>query len=106
MVKEEMNTTIRKTVVTCVIGSLVACLFKIFSDISDNTYFSKQHTQELSKLQIRVERLEEENKKLSDIYVTRRELSIIVDSLKNTLISVDQKIDRVDRNLEKISDKL
>lgn len=101
-----MSTTIRKTIVTCIIGSLVACLFKIFSDISDNTYFSKQHTQEITKLQHRIDRLEDENKKLSDVYVTRRELSVIIDSLKNTLVSVDQKIDRVDRNLEKISDKL
>lgn len=101
-----MSTTIRKTIVTCIIGSLVACLFKIFSDISDNTYFSKQHAQEIIKLQHRIDRLEDENKKLSDVYVTRRELSVIIDSLKNTLVSVDQKIDRVDRNLEKISDKL
>ena len=48
--------------------------------------------EKLEQFDKRITKLEDDNRKLGDIYVTRREFTVIVDNLNTTLKRVDDNI--------------
>lgn len=94
-----MTNIVRNTLITGAIGLVIGAFGKSFSDISDNTYFSKLHHQEIKEIKDAIKEVQREQKSLPDIYVTRREFQIVIENLNSTL-------EKNNATLEKLADKL
>ena len=83
---------IRKHIITLLIGIIITSIYNKYNDISknnDSILISKERLEQFDK---RITKLEDDNRKLGDIYVTRREFTVIVDNLNTTLKRVDDNI--------------
>ena len=45
-----MNATVRNSIIGVIIAGIGGIFFTAFNSISDNTYFSKQHTKEIKEI--------------------------------------------------------
>ena len=74
-----------KLIVTLVIGFILSSAFDHYKSIQSNNDSILVSNEKLEQFDNRITRLEEESRKMSDVYVTRREFTVIVDNLNNTL---------------------
>lgn len=81
-----------KYVLTLVIGIVISSVYDGLKEVKANGKDIVSSETQLEQFDKRITRLEEENRKMSDIYVTRREFNVIVDNLNNTLKRVDDNI--------------
>lgn len=81
-----------KLIVTLVIGFILSSAFDHYKSIQSNNDSILVSNEKLEQFDNRITRLEEESRKMSDVYVTRREFTVIVDNLNNTLKRVDDNI--------------
>lgn len=101
-----MNATVRNSIIGVIIAGIGGIFFTAFNSISDNTYFSKQHTKDIKEIQKRIDTLENNQNKMSDIYVTRRELNIIMDNIESNTNNINKSINSIDNKLERLTDKI
>lgn len=97
--------------------SIISFIVKgIYVDVKTNTSFSIQHTRDINSIKERVGILEKNYNSMPDIYVTRRELNIIlsnidtkVDNIKTDVNSIGSDVkdinNKFDRLIEKIYEK-
>lgn len=101
-----MNATVRNSIIGVIIAGIGGIFFTAFNSISDNTYFSKQHTKEIKEIKEKINTLENNQNKMSDIYVTRRELNIIMDNIESNTNNINKSINSIDNKLERLTDKI
>lgn len=83
---------IRKHIITLLIGIIITSIYNKYNDISKNNDSILISNEKLEQFDKRITKLEDDNRKLGDIYVTRREFTVIVDNLNTTLKRVDDNI--------------
>lgn len=83
---------IRKHIITLLIGIIITSVYNKYNDISKNNDSILVSNEKLEQFDKRITKLEDDNRKLGDVYVTRREFTVIVDNLNNTLKRVDDNI--------------
>lgn len=83
---------IRKHIITLLIGIIITSIYNKYNDISKNNDSILISNERLEQFDKRITKLEDDNRKLGDIYVTRREFTVIVDNLNTTLKRVDDNI--------------
>lgn len=83
---------IRKHIITLLIGIIITSVYNKYNDISKNNDSILISNEKLEQFDKRITKLEDDNRKLGDIYVTRREFTVIVDNLNTTLKRVDDNI--------------
>lgn len=83
---------IAKLITTLVIGFILSSAFERYKSVQKNNNSILVSNEKLEQFDNRITRLEEESRKMSDVYVTRREFTVIVDNLNNTLKRVDDNI--------------
>lgn len=81
-----------KLIVTLVIGFILSSAFDHYKPIQSNNDSILVSNEKLEQFDKRITKLEDDNRKLGDIYVTRREFTVIVDNLNTTLKRVDDNI--------------
>ena len=81
-----------KLIVTFVIGFIISSAFDHYKSIQSNNDSILVSNEKLEQFDKRITKLEDDNRKLGDIYVTRREFTVIVDNLNTTLKRVDDNI--------------
>lgn len=81
-----------KLIVTLVIGFILSSAFDHYKSIQSNNDSILVSNEKLEQFDKRITKLEDDNRKLGDIYVTRREFTVIVDNLNTTLKRVDDNI--------------
>jgi hypothetical protein len=81
-----------KLIVTFVIGFILSSAFDHYKSIQSNNDSILVSNEKLEQFDKRITKLEDDNRKLGDIYVTRREFTVIVDNLNTTLKRVDDNI--------------
>ena len=81
-----------KLIVTLVIGFILSSAFDHYKSIQSNNDSILVSNEKLEQFDKRITKLENDNRKLGDIYVTRREFTVIVDNLNTTLKRVDDNI--------------
>lgn len=81
-----------KLIVTLVIGFILSSAFDHYKSIQSNNDSILVSNEKLEQFDKRITKLEDDNRKLEDIYVTRREFTVIVDNLNTTLKRVDDNI--------------
>lgn len=81
-----------KLIVTLVIGFILSSAFDNYKSIQSNNDSILVSNEKLEQFDKRITKLEDDNRKLGDIYVTRREFTVIVDNLNTTLKRVDDNI--------------
>lgn len=101
-----MNTTVRNSIIGVVIAGIGGIFFTAFNSISDNTYFSKQHSKDINDLKEKMKILENTQDKMNDIYVTRRELNIIMNNIENNTNNINNTINSINNKLERLTDKM
>lgn len=101
-----MNTTVRNSIIGVIIAGIGGIFFTAFNSINDNTYFSKQHTKDIKELKEKIASLENAHDKMNDIYVTRRELNIIMNNIENNTSNINNTINSINNKLEKLTDKM
>ena len=101
-----MNTTVRNSIIGVIIAGIGGIFFTGFNQINDNTYYSKQHTKDIKDIQKRIDALENNQNRMSDIYVTRRELNIIMDNIESNTNNINKSINSIDNKLERLTDKI
>lgn len=84
-----------QTIITISLGIIGFIVKGIYVDIKTNTSFSIQHTRDLKTIAERVGILEKNYNSMPDIYITRRELNII-------LSNIDTKIDNIKYDVNSI----
>ena len=83
---------IRKHIITLLSGIIITSIYNKYNDISKNNDSILISNEKLEQFDKRITKLEDDNRKLGDIYVTRREFTVIVDNLNTTLKRVDDNI--------------
>ena len=83
---------LRKHIITLLIGIIITSVYNKYNDISKNNDSILISNEKLEQFDKRITKLEDDNRKLGDIYVTRREFTVIVDNLNTTLKRVDDNI--------------
>lgn len=83
---------IRKHIITLLIGIIITSIYNKYNDISKNNDSILISNEKLEQFDKRITKLEDDNRKLGDIYVTRREFTVIVNNLNTTLKRVDDNI--------------
>lgn len=81
-----------KLIVTLVVGFILSSAFDHYKSIQSNNDSILVSNEKLEQFDKRITKLEDDNRKLGDIYVTRREFTVIVDNLNTTLKRVDDNI--------------
>ena len=81
-----------KLIVTLVIGFILSSAFDHYKSIQSNNDSILVSNEKLEQFDKRITKLENDNRKLGDIYVTRREFTVIVDNFNTTLKRVDDNI--------------
>ncbi|MGK4197937.1 hypothetical protein [Fusobacterium sp. HC1336] len=81
-----------KLIVTLVIGFILSSAFDHYKSIQSNNDSILVSNEKLEQFDKRITKLEDDNRKLGDIYVTRREFTVIVDNFNTTLKRVDDNI--------------
>lgn len=81
-----------KLIVTLVIGFVLSSAFDHYKSIQSNNDSILVSNEKLEQFDKRITKLEDDNRKLGDIYVTRREFTVIVDNFNTTLKRVDDNI--------------
>lgn len=105
-----------QTIITVTLGIMSFIVKGIYSDVKTNTSFSIQHTRDIKTITERVENLEKNYNSMPDVYVTRRELNIIlgnidtkVDNIKTDVNAIGSDVkdinNKFDRLMEKIYEK-
>ena len=83
---------IRKHIITLLIGIIITSVYNKYNDISKNNDSILVSNEKLEQFDKRITKLEDDNRKLGDVYVTRREFTVIIDNLNTTLKRVDDNI--------------
>lgn len=96
---------IKKYIITLVIGFILSSAFEKYKSIGQANDSILITNEKLDNFNKRITKLEEDSRKLGDIYVTRREFTVIVDNLNSTLKRVDDNVKRLDDNIMKLTDK-
>lgn len=81
-----------KLIITLVIGFILSSAFDRYKSVQSNNDSILISNERLEQFDKRITKLEDDNRKLGDIYVTRREFTVIVDNLNTTLKRVDDNI--------------
>ena len=83
---------LRNYIITSLVTIIITSICNRYASIEDNDkslLISKEKVEQLEK---RITKLEEDSSKLNDIYVTRREFTVVVDNLNTTLKRVDDNV--------------
>lgn len=83
---------IKKHIITLLIGIIITSIYNKYNDIGKNNDSILLSNEKLEQFDKRITKLEDDNRKLGDVYVTRREFTVIVDNLNTTLKRVDDNI--------------
>lgn len=83
---------IAKLITTLVIGFILSSAFERYKSVQKNNDSILLSNEKLEQFDKRITKLEDDNRKLGDVYVTRREFTVIVDNLNTTLKRVDDNI--------------
>lgn len=86
------GTDIKKHIITLLIGIIITAIYNKYNDIGKNNDSILVSNEKLEQFDKRITKLEDDNRKLGDIYVTRREFTVIIDNLNTTLKRVDDNI--------------
>lgn len=78
----------------------------IWSDTKTNTNFSIKHTKDLETLQSRVTIVEDNVVKISNDYVTRRELDIRLQNIDSKIDNINKDVNSASKGIEKLNDKI
>ena len=81
-----------KLIITLVIRFILSSAFDRYKSVQSNNDSILISNERLEQFDKRITKLEDDNRKLGDIYVTRREFTVIIDNLNTTLKRVDDNI--------------
>lgn len=101
-----MIKTVKNFIIGAIISGIIGLVFTTFSRINENTTWSKIHSNDIKKLDDRILELEKNQRKMDDTYVTRRELTIILENINNNTNNINKAINSIDNKLDNLTEKI
>lgn len=87
-------------------AGLTWAISTVWNSTNKNTYYSIEHNKDIISLTSRVNKLEQSQNTLPEIYVTRRELNIILSNIEGKVDSVNGEVKNINGKLDKVVEKL
>lgn len=87
-------------------AGLTWAISTVWDTTNKNTYYSIEHNKDITSLSARVDKLEQRQNVLPEIYVTRRELNIILSNIEGKVDSVSGEMKNINGKLDKVVEKL
>ena len=100
------GTDIRKHIITLLIGIIITSIYNKYNDISKNNDSILISNEKLEQFDKRITKLEDDNRKLGDVYVTRREFNIILENIDTKLSNVSMNVNNMQVSTQAINEKL
>ena len=87
-------------------GALTWAISSVWNATNKNTYYSIEHNRDIISLNSRVSKLEQNQNILPEVYVTRRELNIILANIEGKVDNVNGEVKNINGKIDKIVEKL
>lgn len=95
-----------KGVVSVMFLALTWAVSSLWNDTKTNTRYSFEHKKEIESISERVKNIEKRQDGMNDVYVTRRELTIMLNSLKSKVDSVNSEVKNINNKFDKMIEKM
>lgn len=101
----ELKKYLFNTIYTLALSILGFWVTSIWSDVKSNTSYSISHTKSIKTIEERLNSLENHYDKLPDVYVTRRELNVILGSIDTKMDNVKSDVSNISNDMRDINNK-